>query len=224
MYSNAFNCAAAVEALGKKDQIKIVGFDALPEALAQADIIICSTGAPHIVLHAGAVREALQARAAAAILGSTPADGSGSAIPAEMLVVDLAVPRDADPAIAGLPGVRLVDIDGLEIEAQRHSPLDAEVRSCVEAIVEAETQTFAAWLAGRSKAGLIRRLQTKADRICAEQVEKTARRLGSPDAPDRQALEAMACAITAQLLHAPIDYLKNGAGEECEFARIFRLD
>jgi glutamyl-tRNA reductase len=90
--------------------------------------------------------------------------------------------------------------------------------------VDNESKAFAAWLAGRGKARLIRRLQIRAERICAEQVDKTARRLGGVDDGERRALEAMARAIAAQLLHAPIDYAKHTADGDSQIQRIFGLE
>ncbi|MGC8782560.1 MAG: glutamyl-tRNA reductase, partial [Anaerolineae bacterium] len=142
---------------------RAVRFDALVENLAAADIVICSTGAPHLVLHADDVRRALQLRP------QPPAPGP------RLLIVDLAVPRDADPAIAAIPGVRLADIDDLEAIVRANHPLAVAVRRAAEEIVAVELAGFRAWLAARCCAPLIQALRARADAICQAEVEKTLR-------------------------------------------------
>lgn len=182
---------------------RAVHFDALPQSLAAADIVICSTGAPHIVLHAEAVMTAMQQRPRR-----------------PLLVADLAVPRDADPQIAAIPNVRLVDIDGLQETALQH-PLAAAVHECVECIIAEETFAFQSWLRGRRQAAVIRQLTAKADGICTEQVQKTAHRLGIEDSNQQAALQTMATAIARQIMHAPIAYIKNNQ-DDGEFDTLIR--
>jgi glutamyl-tRNA reductase len=182
-----------------------VHFDALPESLAAADIVICSTGAPHIVLHAGEVAEAMLARP------QRP-----------LLIADLAVPRDADPHIAAIPNVRLVDIDGLQETALKH-PLAGVVHECIECIVAEETEAFRNWLCTRRRSAVIRQLTQKAEALCAEQVHKTSRRLGLQDPDQQAALQAMAAAIAGQLLHAPITYIKDTQQDDEDLKTLMRV-
>src|SRR5919108_6272225 len=104
-------------------------FDALPAELTRADIVISSTSSPHTLL--GAEELAL-------VVGERHGR--------PLLLIDLAVPRDIDPACAELAGVTLVDIDGLQEGVRRHiSVRRAEARHA-EGIVEEEIQAFAGWL------------------------------------------------------------------------------
>jgi glutamyl-tRNA reductase len=171
---------------------RAVRFDALPENLIQTDIVICSTGAPHIVLHLEDVRVALAARPGR-----------------PLLVVDLAVPRDADPAIGELPGVQLADIDDLESLVQAHHPLAAAVRQAAEALVRDELDNFRAWYHARLSVPVIRALQARADGICQAELERTLRRLGDLTPQQQRAIEAMLHAIVGKLLHEPIVHLKD---------------
>ena len=172
-----------------------VHFDALPTSLAQADIVVCSTGAPHIVLHAAQVEQAMQARP------QRP-----------LLVADLAVPRDADPAISGLPNVSLTHLDGLERLAQERYPVDASTLAKAEAIIREVANDYWAWYEARRSAPLIEALRRKADAICAAEVSHTLRRLGGLTPLQQQAVEAMAQAIVNKLLHDPISALKEAGG------------
>jgi glutamyl-tRNA reductase len=171
---------------------RAVRFDALAENLVEADIVVCSTGAPHIVLHVEDVRTAMGARP------DRP-----------LLVVDLAVPRDADPAIGDLPGVRLADIDDLDALVQANHPLAVAVRQAAEAIVDGELSDFRAWYDARLCVPVIRALRAKADAICRAELERTLRRLGDLTPQQQRAVEAMGQAIVGKLLHEPITHLKE---------------
>ncbi len=173
-------------------KVRAVHFDALSESLDAADIVICSTGAPHIVLHAETLAEAMIRRE------NRP-----------LLIADLAVPRDVDPAAAQLPGIRLVNIDDLAWQVQTHHlPASAACQQAA-AIIQEELDCFGVWLAEQHNVALISSLQCKANAICQTQIQKTLRR--NPDlSPEQQnAVVALAQAITSQLLHGPIQALKS---------------
>ena len=182
---------------------RAVRFDALAENLAAADIVICSTGAPHLVLHADDVRRALAARPSPNPQSPTPNP--------HLLVVDLAVPRDADPAIGAIPGVRLADIDDLEAIVRANHPLAAGVRDAAEAIVREELDGFRSWLAARCCAPVIQALRARADAICQAEVEKTLRKLGDLTPRQQELVAALARAVANKLLHEPIVHLKAPA-------------
>jgi glutamyl-tRNA reductase len=169
-----------------------VHFDCLDDSLSKADIVICSTGAPHIVLHQPVVEAAMQQRP------NRP-----------LLVADLAVPRDADLEIAHISGVRLADIDSLEKLVKAHHPLAVAVLQEAEAIVEAELDAYLAWRQVHRNAPIIRALTEKAEAICQEQVLQTLRRLGELTPEQQRAIEVMGQAIAGKLLHDPITWLRQ---------------
>lgn len=171
---------------------RVVHFDALEDSLIDADIVICSTGAPHVVLHGEAVERALQARS------ERP-----------MLIVDLAVPRDADPQIGLLPNVRLIDIDDLESIVHVKRPLTVEVRAQAEAIVAAGLAEFDRWRESRSSAPTIRALQAKARTIYRHEIDRTLRKLTDLTPDQQHAVEIMGEAIASKLLRDPILLLKQ---------------
>jgi glutamyl-tRNA reductase len=169
-----------------------VHFDALDETLACADIVICSTGAPHIVLHADTVLKAQQVR------NGRP-----------LLVADLAVPRDADPQIALIPGVRLANIDDLETVVKTCHSLTVSVCRAVDEIVRQELVSFCQWCAARRCASIIQSLHFKAEAIYRTEVEQTLRRMG-PLTPHQETLvRAMGKAIVGKLLHEPTICLRE---------------
>lgn len=174
-----------------------VRFDALDEVLARADIVICSTGAPHLVLHADSVAKAQRTR------GGRP-----------LLVADLAVPRDADPQIAVIPGVRLANIDDLDTLVKTGHPLTASVCREVEAIVDQELDGFRRWYTARRCAPLIRALHERAEAIYQGEVEQTLRRLGPLTPRQQRLVQALGKAIAAKLLHEPTVRLREASPGE----------
>ena len=197
---------------------RAVRFDALAENLAAADIVICSTGAPHLVLRAADVERALQLRSQPpATSHQPPASSFQPPVPSfqhpapslQLLVADLAVPRDADPAIAEIPGVRLADIDDLEAIVRANHPLAAAVRDAAEGIVQEELAGFRAWQSARCCVPVIQALRVRADAICQAEVEKTLRKLGDLSPRQQEMIAAMARAIANKLLHEPVVRLKE---------------
>lgn len=127
------------------------------------------------------------------------------------MIADLAVPRDADPAIGAIPGVHLADIDDLEAIVRANHPLAAGVRDAAEAIVWDELDGFRAWQAARCCAPVIQALRARADAICQAEVEKTLRKLGDLTPRQQEQVAAMARAVANKLLHEPIVHLKAPA-------------
>jgi len=178
---------------------RAVHFDALVENLSRADIVVCSTAAPHLVLHADDVRRALAAHVNLQPLTSN----------LQLLVIDLAVPRDVDPAVAAISGVRLAaEADFDRLVRERH-PLAMAARQAAEAIIAEETQEFAAWQAARRCLPTIQALRARAEAIRQTETEKTLRRLGDLTPEKRAAVEALGQAIVNKLLHSPIVRLKE---------------
>jgi glutamyl-tRNA reductase len=183
---------AHAQKLAKNLNGMAVHFDALEETLTQADIVICSTGAPHIVLHVDTVRKAQQAR------NQRP-----------LLVADLAVPRDADPEIASIAGVRLTNIDDLGTVVKTSHPLAVSVCQEVEQIVRQELESFCQWAYARRCAPIIQALHHKAENIYQAEVEQTLRRLGPLSPHQAHLVEAMGKAIVGKLLHEPTTCLRE---------------
>jgi glutamyl-tRNA reductase len=126
-----------------------------------------------------------------------------------LLVTDLAVPRDADPAIGDLPDVQLADIDDLDALVQAHHPLAVAVRQAAEEIVRDELSGFWTWYDARLSVPVIQALQARASAIRQAELERALRRLGDLTPQQQRAVEVMAQAIIGKLLHEPIVHLKH---------------
>ncbi len=167
-------------------------FDALPGELARADIVISSTSSPHTLLEAEDLEVVVAER------GSRP-----------LLLLDLAVPRDIEHDCGDLPGVTVIDIDGLQAQVKRHiSVRKAEARRA-EGIVEEEIQTFAGWLGSLEMLPTLTALRGLGNEVVAAVLAENDGRWEALTERDRQRVEALANAIAKRLLHMPTTHVKS---------------
>ena len=166
----------------------------IAEQLAAVDVVIASTNAPGIVLDAAAVARALRARRGR-----------------QLLLVDLAVPRDLDPAIHELDGCYLYDIDDLEaIVAETLSGRRREAERA-ESLVAAEAEKFHEWHAALDVVPAIASLRARAEEIREAELRKAEGLLGRLDESQRRAVEAVTAQIVNKLLHLPTVRMKQAA-------------
>ena len=163
-------------------------------ALASVDVVIASTSAPGLVLDAAAVARVAQSRRGR-----------------QLLLVDLAVPRDLDPAIRDLNGCYLYDIDDLEqIVAETLSGRRREAERA-ESLVAAEAEKFHEWHASLDVVPAIASLRAKAEEIRAAELRKADSLLGRLDDNQRKAVESVTSQIVNKLLHLPTVRMKQAA-------------
>jgi glutamyl-tRNA reductase len=168
-----------------------IAFDALPAELERADIVVASTASPHSIVGAEELALVLAARAGR-----------------PLLLLDLAVPRDIDPECGALPGVTLVDIDGLQAQVARtHRERRMEARRA-EGIVEEEIQRFAGWLGTLEVMPTIAALRAQADELVATLLAENEGRWEDMSERDRERVEAMLRAAVKRLLHEPTQRLR----------------
>ncbi len=166
-------------------------FDALPGELTRADIVVSSTSSPHTLL--GAEELAL-------VVGERRGR--------PLLLIDLAVPRDIDHDCAELPGVMLLDIDGLQAQVARHiSVRKAEARSA-EGIVEEEIHAFAGWLGSLEVLPTVTALRARGDAVVTQVLAENEGRWENLGERDRRRVQALARAIANRLLHEPTRHVK----------------
>ena len=118
-----------------------------------------------------------------------------------LLLVDLAVPRDIDPECAGVEGVTLVDMDGLQASVRGHLKVRREEARRAEAIIEDEIQTFARWLGRLDVLPTLTALRSRGDAVVEQLLAENAGRWES--AADEARVEALARALVKRLLHEP---------------------
>jgi glutamyl-tRNA reductase len=129
-----------------------------------------------------------------------------------MLVVDVAVPRDVDPAVAALPGVTLLDMDDLRAFAEAGVAERRREISRVQQIVAEEVERYGALATARELAPLVVALREKAEAVRRAELDRQRSRLDGLDERQRDAVEAATRGIVAKLLHEPTVRLKEAAG------------
>ena len=170
-------------------------WEGLTSLLALADVVIVSTGAPTYVITQDLVAHLMKARRGRSIC-----------------FIDLAVPRNVDPACGKQDNVYAYDIDDLQkVVVQTHTAR-AEEALRAEAIVEAEVTAFAQERETRAALPVLAELRRRAEQIARVEADRTLSHLGSRlDEKGRKSVEAMAQAIVNKLLHGPTARLKEAA-------------
>jgi glutamyl-tRNA reductase len=163
-----------------------VGFDELPQALLEADIVVAATASPHLLIEVDDIAGVMEDR-----------DGR------PMLLIDLAVPRDIDAVCGQLPGVTLADIDDLQAVGDRNRRVrQAEARKA-EGIIEQEIQKFAAWLGSLEVLPTVAALRAHATEIAEQVVHENEGKWDTASPRDLERVDALARAIVNRLLHEP---------------------
>src|SRR5581483_8647626 len=173
-----------------------IRFDALYDNADRADIVITSTGAPCAVFRQEHGEQFLARRK------NRP-----------MFFIDIAVPRDVDPAVNQLDGLFVYDIDDLQSVAASHADGRRREAEKAEQIIESEVQRFRSRVQSLEVVPTIVSLQEHLENIRMAEVERVRGRLGPLSAEQELAVEAMTRGIVNKILHTPITTLKSGAKE-----------
>ncbi len=185
----------------------------LENQLLTVDIVISSTGAPEVILTKDQVKNALRRRK------QRP-----------LFLIDIAVPRDLDPAINDLDNVYLYNIDDLQGVIQANLEHRQEEAVKATRIIEIETDKFLRWRETLDVTPTIVALRDKAQQICEAELKKTLPQLGQLTPDQQKSLEVLAESIALKLLHDPFLYLKRNhhpknRSRDLDLARrLFNLD
>ena len=205
--------ADQAQTLAEKYHGRAMGLDTLDEGLMDADIVISSTGAPTYIVTQEMVRHCLRKRKNRLLF-----------------LIDIAVPRDIDPAADSVENVYLYNIDNLQdivdenIKNRRREALKAE------AIVAFEVAQYLNWLKELEAVPTIVSLRTKAEGIVHMEMTKAESWMSKLESGDREKVDALVNGIVNKLLHAPVAVMKE---ESAEFdsqdivaaaRQLFRLD
>ncbi|WP_188622598.1 glutamyl-tRNA reductase [Caldalkalibacillus thermarum] len=201
------------EGLAAKFGGRVLAFDQLGDALCEADIIISSTGAKGYILTRQDVEAAMERRPAR-----------------PLFMIDIAVPRDLDPAINDIENVFLYDIDDLNgiVEANlREREKEAEK---VQVMIQAEMEAFKQWVATLGVVPLITALRQKATAIQEEAMRRIENKLPDLTEEELRVIRKHTKSIINQMMHDPIVRLKEMAAEADAkrslelFTKIFALE
>ena len=187
--------SAKATALAERFNAKVAAFDQLTECLANSDIVVSSTGASGFILGFDEVKEAMQGRQ------HRP-----------LLLIDIAVPRDIDPAVKGLENVSLYDIDDLEVVSVADADEKQKELSKVEAIIDSEVAKFMEWWRALEVVPTIIALRGKAEDVRRKQVNENLDKMPELSEKERTRIEALTRAIVNKILHSPTVCLKDRNG------------
>ena len=172
---------------------KAITFQQLPVALIEADIVITCTGAPHTILNREYIEPVMAARS------ERP-----------LFLIDIAVPRDVDPDVTGVPNVHLHDIDDLQGQADDNvKERELEIPR-VEAIVDEEVSQFLDWLASLDVVSTITGLRGQIEELRQRELERLFNRLDL-DEREQELVATMSYRLVNKILHEPTLRLKQEA-------------
>lgn len=158
---------------------------ALRSAVTAADLVIGATGAAHAVLGAAVVQEALAVRAAGRPL----------------LVLDLALPHDVDPAVGSLPGVRIIDLASIAASGRGLARTE-DLRAATEIVAEEVAASDGAVLAAGTVPAVVA-LRALAAEVVDSELDRLRSRTPDLDATERSEVEWAVHRVVDKLLHRP---------------------
>lgn len=187
--------AAARELANQIGAADTVPFDALEESLHQADLVICSTGAPDYVLRASQVRKAIKRRR------KRPT-----------CLIDISVPRNIDPDVARVPNVFLFDIDDLENVISSNIREREREAERAELIVQSEVMQFQQSLRLMDVGPSIGALREKFQEVARAELVKQRKRLGPLTVEQEAAVESLLLSTVNKISHPLLNQMRRFYG------------
>lgn len=186
---------------------RAASLEMLINLLADTDILITSTGAPHTIIHTEVIEQ---------IMADRP--------DRPLVVMDIAVPRDVETTVGDITGVNLFDMDTLDQMLQGSLAKRAAEIPRVEEILSEESAVFMEFLSTLDVVPVIANLRRQAEAIRQAEIEKTIRRM--PDLPPeaQEQIDALTRSIVKKILHSPTIRLREAANgpDAMEYVEITR--
>jgi glutamyl-tRNA reductase len=200
-------------ALAEKFHGKAITLDNLDAALGDADIVISSTGAAGYVVTEESIRQSMRKRKNRLLF-----------------LIDIAVPRDIEPAADSIENVYLYNIDNLQDIVDENMAGRKKEALKAEAIVEEEVILYNSWIKELEAVPTIVLLRSKAEEIVQKELEKSQSFLQKLSAEDREKVDSLVQSVVNKILHAPVAVMKeessevNSKGIVDAVRQLFRLD
>jgi glutamyl-tRNA reductase len=185
---------------------RAVRIDELPAQTEGADIVVSSTNSPHHIIEREELELVMERR------GERP-----------LLLVDLAVPRDIEPACREVVGVSLSDVDDVQSIAERNASGRAAEARRAERLLEGEVARFERWLGSLEVLPTVAALRRRADEVVERVLAENEPRWESLSPADRDRMRVMARAIANRLLHEPTVRLKRSTDDEAAYPYVHAL-
>ncbi|MDP2919689.1 MAG: glutamyl-tRNA reductase [Dehalococcoidia bacterium] len=185
--------------------------EGMEEELTTTGIVVACADAPHWILTYGQIAKVMRKRS------STP-----------LVIIDIAVPRNTEPAIKDIANVFLYNIDDLAQIAEQNLHLRRAEIEKANAIINEETDRLLTWWQTLETRPVVSALMSKADAIRLSHLEKTLKKLRPLSEEERENLDSMTRAIVTKILHDPVQYLKSRGNNANGYAQVvtelFKLD
>ena len=200
-------------ALADKFHGKAISLENLDAALGDADIVISSTGAASYVVTQESVRNSMRKRKNRLLF-----------------LIDIAVPRDIEPAADSIENVYLYNIDNLQDIVDENMAGRKKEALKAEAIVEEEVIHYNSWIKELEAVPTIVLLRSKAEEIVQKELEKSQGFLQKLSAEDRENVDSLVKSVVNKILHAPVAVMKEESSEVSSkgivdaVRQLFRLD
>jgi len=171
-----------------------VHYDQAWGALADVDLLLCSTASPHAVVSAERVRDTLGRR------GDRP-----------LCILDIALPRDVDPAVAEMDNVFLYDLDDLHAVVNANLERRQREIPAAEQVVTEEVEKYWQWVAGLAAVPVVTQFRDEMNRVRERELAAAMRRLGDLTPAQREAVEHFSQSLMNKFLHEPTVRLRAAA-------------
>ena len=172
-------------------------YDECWTALADVDLLVCSTSAPHPIVDVHHVRQALVAR------GDRP-----------LCILDIALPRDVEPAVGDLANVFLYNLDDLQaVVSSNLERRRAEVPTADE-LIASEAERYWEWVAGLAAVPVLKAIRSRIDAVRFDELSEALRRLEHLSPEERAVVEELSRRLMNKFLHEPSVRLRAAAANE----------
>jgi len=172
-----------------------VKLEELPSHLTEIDVLLTSTGASSVILEHGDLHEVMRRRSNR-----------------ELLIVDIAVPRDVDPASGEIDGVTLLDMDDLRAFVEEGIQARRREITSVQKIIDTELDRYVDESTARSVAPLVAGLRDRAAEVTENEFARFSSKLEKLDEDQRKIVEGLVSGVVGKLLHEPTVRMKDAAG------------
>ena len=194
---------ARAQELSRRYGGEAIPFDDFPTQLDRIDIVISSTAAPDFIISRAMIESAMSRRRGR-----------------PLFLIDIAVPRDIDPAVRDTDNLFLFDIDDLEGVVQANRQEREQEISQVQMVIDEEHGDFVRWLYALGTGPLVKSLRRRADDLRQQELDRWMSRLAHLSDEDRETIEAVLRGYANKLLHHPLVEIRKLAGEEDGYVRL----
>jgi glutamyl-tRNA reductase len=169
-------------------------YDECWASLAGVDLLVCSTAAPHAVVTPDHVRPALAAR------GDRP-----------LCILDIALPRDVEPAVGDLENVYLYNLDDLQAVVSANLERRRAELPTAEELIASEVERYWTWLSGLAAVPVLTEFRARMDEVRERELAQALRRLQHLPPAERAVVEEFSRSLMTKFLHGPTIRLRAAA-------------